>query len=373
MQGEEQIFRGISEAAQGVRPIIPDTNFFISSLDVLKRLPAHLIIVSQVVFRELDGLKKSDDSSSEEEREVAYRARQALSFIDEAKLKMEPVPKASVLRELQMDGSNDEKIVATCIVVQKRENMKPLFVTYDRGARLAARSANVPTYELPTKNQPDWKLQSNKTSSQPGTVQLEKGKTGMANRSKTKRPIKVRAPKLKIPVGKLIGSSVVGIIIFIFIAGIIGQQEDEEEKKDAMSDFEFPFDNIEVELTNMQENESSFRLEYEAVNLNDSEIIFGYLDLSEELEEIEAKNTDDPSIKLANEKTLIGMKENNGQLILRYKDDTVEYPAGRRELLPNQVETITIMGQQPLENLASITALMYDPASDEVREWVFEL
>jgi hypothetical protein len=99
----------------------PETNFFIDYPNFNKYLfdtKPYTVVICRAVIRELDGLKKSDVGSTEDERGKGFRVREAsrtIEAIQEGRLQLQNGGKQLIYtkRGSNYDVSFDEEIEAT--------------------------------------------------------------------------------------------------------------------------------------------------------------------------------------------------------------------------------------------------------------------
>lgn len=394
----------LDEVQQQKLKVIPDTNFFIDGLEYLQTLQPKDIIVSSIVVKELDGLKSSNENSTQEVKDRAYKVRKAIHFITDSNLQVENPPLKSRLEELQLQDSNDDKIIATGLHVQQKTNELVVFLTFDRAASLIARAVNMtcpklsyddikpkvtyrnshkerPSYqssyfrnkEEETKSTPSYpKHYTKESTGKTGVGSKDRpklkmnGKTGLASHDKTRRAPKLTKRKKKnftLLISRLI---VLFVIVFFVISAI--QRSDErsvkiDEQQQIFENLPIPFDNVEITLTELKSGDNGFQLFYDVINRNEFEIEFGH--------PLEKLSEEEPSGALAQYKKQLSL--HSEVITLRYDNDTVEYTSGRALLKPNQVERMYIGGRQPIETLTSIHAWVQDTESGEVREMIFNV
>ncbi|WP_026672047.1 PIN domain-containing protein [Alkalihalobacterium bogoriense] len=394
----------LDEIRQQKIKVIPDTNFFIDGLEYLQTLQPKDIIVSSIVVKELDGLKSSNENSTQEIKDRAYKVRKAIHFITDSNLHVENPPRIAKLEELQLEDSNDDKIIATGLHIQEKINELVIFLTFDRAASLIARGVNMTcpklthddmkpkasfrfakkessTYqstifqkkEDETKTIPSYPKHYRKESSgKTGVGSKDRpklkmnGNTGLAANDKTRRPPKLTKRKKK-NVKLLFSRLVLLFVISFFIMAAVQCSEEEnskiDEQQQRLENLPIPFDNVEVSLTEYNSNEYGFQLFYEVINRNEFEIEFGY-----PLEKLNEEESSSPLSEFKKQRFL-----HSEVITLRYNNDTVEYTSGREILKPNQVERVYIGGRQPLETLTSIHTWVQDTDSGEVREMIFNV
>lgn len=128
--------------------IAVDTNVFMHEPAVLIKLiesrPFHLYM-SKLVFHELDGLKKSTNVSTRKSAQFAFdvieefQKRQALTMLDMAT--------HNERRQFGLGDSSDEKIIATYLAANRKEEHNLIFFSNDKGARIIARNVNMPVVQ----------------------------------------------------------------------------------------------------------------------------------------------------------------------------------------------------------------------------------
>lgn len=122
-----------------------DTNVLMHDVDVFTYLLEKKSIdlyVSLMVFHELDGLKKSDNH---ETRRNAQRAFDCIEeFQEVGKLHLLKLPKKEEIKQYGLSGSPDDIIIGTYLREIKKEGRNLLFITNDKGARIIARTVDLP-------------------------------------------------------------------------------------------------------------------------------------------------------------------------------------------------------------------------------------
>ena len=126
-----------------------DTNVLMHDIDVFTYLLEKKSIdlyVSMMVFRELDGLKKSENP---ETRKNAQRAFDCIEeFQQEGKLHLLKLPKKDEIKQYGLSGSPDDIIIGTYLREIKQEGRNLLSISNDKGARIIARTVDLPLVAL---------------------------------------------------------------------------------------------------------------------------------------------------------------------------------------------------------------------------------
>ena len=126
-----------------------DTNILMHEPDLLiyllEKTQIHLF-VSQMVFNELDGLKKSTDRDTRRNAQMAfdvleaYQKREQITFLK--------IPKTDAIRPYGLGGSPDEKIIGTYLQEAEKRDQGFVFLSNDKGARIIARNVGMPVVEF---------------------------------------------------------------------------------------------------------------------------------------------------------------------------------------------------------------------------------
>lgn len=319
----------------------PDTNFFIECPEVLQFLTSNneKILISKIVYDELDSGKSAPAYATKEEKEKAQKKRKGLAAMDDAKAIRIPEAPHSFLQSKQLGFSNDEKIIGSYFKHMEDTGENVVFLTLDRGAKMIARSIHLPhidfdiTYYFQLKN----KYQSSRAT------------------SKSKGPISL--------IGKIIGRTILSIQLLIgfLVIGIIGlavvlfilDQHKDIKEQERFNHIEGDQSIISAEVVNIdnEEDENTFKIEVDVFNQTSSEI------------------------------NLSGVKDNEIDYAVNvsYKDGTneahvLEYNLQPREkytlyILSNgqtsDIEKIEIYYQKPNENVQVLTITPEEKASEE--------
>lgn len=135
---------------KGDHYLATDTNFLMLFHNLLQQLNKETnlrLLIHPLVFRELEGLKLSEN------RQTASSAQKAFDIIERYQIdkRLDWLPNDDVNRLLSNNGrrkmtSNDEKIVMSIFnAIQNGRNV--VFASHDKGARILARELNIPTIE----------------------------------------------------------------------------------------------------------------------------------------------------------------------------------------------------------------------------------
>ena len=125
-----------------------DTNFFMHEPDLLvELLSAHQfkIYVSMQVFKELDGLKKSEDPVTRKQAQVAFDVCEA--YQKQQRLVLVDIPDHKYLQQAGLHNSPDEKIIGSYLKETKQTG-KIIFLSNDKGARIIARNVGMPVADI---------------------------------------------------------------------------------------------------------------------------------------------------------------------------------------------------------------------------------
>lgn len=128
----------------------PDTNFLMNVPDLFEHLDKETILVSKQVFNELDNLKKTSDNASPDQKRRSFEAREGLRVMDVSNSKIIDLPPAATYETYHLSSSPDEKIIANYLHYRDQTGENVIFLTFDRGAKLLAKSKglNVIDFDL---------------------------------------------------------------------------------------------------------------------------------------------------------------------------------------------------------------------------------
>jgi len=140
-----------------------DTNILMDSPSILKYLEEknQTVYIARTVYDELDKKKKSHEYEPKSEQEKAARCREALRGIEKlinGKGKILPQVNNHYIRSLGLEASfhaNDDKIVASYVKVKEEEEIKIVFITADRGARVVASTVQLEFLDFDVKSYKD--------------------------------------------------------------------------------------------------------------------------------------------------------------------------------------------------------------------------
>ena len=214
-----------------------------------------------------------------------------------------------------------------------------------------------------TKNQ---KVKNQKRSQQNKKKVINCGRTGLAKTGEFQDQSENKG-RILLSELKTIAIRTV-ICMAIFFGGYLLFQSDSfadnqpEEVVQANALHTLPFENIEVELVEVDDGESRSVLRYEMVNRNPDRIIIGVYDESHPLDGYVPK-----------EKTgIFGSSINEVTFRLRYQDDILDFNRWRFELEPNQKTTVTFTIDGPLEEFVGFDTYIQNETTGEIRKWTHD-
>jgi len=126
-----------------------DTTVFMDDPDLLAYLleeESMDLYVSMMVFNELEDLKNNEDLDTSETAQTALDIIE--DFQKEDRLYLLKTPNTHAIRTYKLGQSADEMKVGTYILELNTGRNKLLFLSNDKGARIIARSVDMPTAEM---------------------------------------------------------------------------------------------------------------------------------------------------------------------------------------------------------------------------------
>jgi len=126
-----------------------DTNIFMDEPDLLVYLleeESMDLYVSMMVFNELEDLKNNENLDASETAQTALDIIE--DFQKENRLYLLKTPNTHAIRKYRLGESADEMIIGTYILELNAGRNKLLFLSNDKGARIIARSVDMPTAEM---------------------------------------------------------------------------------------------------------------------------------------------------------------------------------------------------------------------------------
>lgn len=126
-----------------------DTNVFMDEPDLLAYLleeESMDLYVSMMVFNELEDLKNNENPLTIQKAEIALDIIE--DYLKEDRLYLLKTPNTHAIRKYRLGESAAEEIIGSYIQELETGRNKLLFLSNDKGARIIARSVDMPTAEM---------------------------------------------------------------------------------------------------------------------------------------------------------------------------------------------------------------------------------
>jgi len=334
--------------------VLPDTGIFIGSLQKIKERDIDKVLVCKIVIEELDNYQYDQRVP----QQIKIKAQKAISYIHEVKLIIIPDPELSTYKLFELDDQNsDDVILATYLqlIMTGKRNLV-LHVSNDRASQKAKRTEKVFSDLLKgnlakqVKEEPFTKK----------TVIHHSGKTGLAKTRTVKdkfnsdhikglKPTEIKSIALRI-----IGSLAVPIALFLLINSATKEEAVALDTKYLIEDL--PFENIEIKLVSIENDDRTSILRYQMINRNPQPITFGVFNEKQPFEGyVPPKEhsifVSEPSIRMV------------------YKNNIIDFSNTSSLLEPNREANVVLLIDGPLERLVSVETFLKNETTGEVRNW----